>query len=140
MAANTNPIFVLTPNVGFARVAAANTSRDGTGAVTVAFTAAANGSRVDRITVTASSTGSTATNQAMIARIFISDTGGTNYRIYKEQALASTAASTTVIGATATINILGGLFLASGQKIAVTISAYATNVDQMDFVVEGGDY
>jgi len=140
MPANTNPIFILTPNMGFGRLDYANTTRDGSGTVTSVFTGGTNGSRVDRITLTASSTGATASSVAKVGRIFISDTGGTVWRIYREVALAAASASSTVIGATSTINIVGGLFLSSGQKIGATISIHTGNTEQIDVIVEGGDF
>lgn len=139
MAANVQPIFVLTPNVGFARVAAANVARDGSGTTPTAFTAGANGSRVDRITIT-SAQATAAANSAMVARVFITDTGGINNRLYKESVMAAVTASNTAIGSTATINIAGGLFLKSGQLLTVAQSLFAGVQDQMDYIVEGGDY
>lgn len=139
MAANTNPIFTLTPNTAFARAAAANTARDGSGVIITALTAGLNGTRVDRITIT-SAQATAALNSAMVARIFVSNTIGTNFRLYREVALSAVTASTTVIGSTQTINIAGGLIISSGQLIGVTISVYAGAQDQMDFVLEGGDF
>ena len=48
---NTSPIFTLVPNVGFARLAAANTARDGSGTVTTIFTAGTEGSLLNKITL-----------------------------------------------------------------------------------------
>lgn len=139
MAANTTPIFALTPQTSFARSAAANTARDGSGTIITACTAAINGTRIDRITIT-SAQATAALNSAMVARIFISDTSGLNYRLYKEVVLSAVTASATVIGSTATITIQGGLLLKSGQLLGVCTSVYAGVQDQVDFVVEGSDY
>lgn len=49
MAQNTSPIFVLTPNTATATISAANTSRDGTGALVLLFSGGTNGSRLDSI-------------------------------------------------------------------------------------------
>ena len=51
MPANIAPIFVLTPNIGFGRITAANTTSDGSGALITIFTAGANGSRLDFISI-----------------------------------------------------------------------------------------
>lgn len=139
MAANTQPIFSLTPNTSFARVAGANTARDGSGTMSVALTAGTNGTRIDRITIT-SAQATPAANSAMVARIFVSNTSGTNYRLYREIVMAAVTASNTVIGSTNTINIPGGLVINSGQLIGVTISVYAGVQDQMDFIIEGADF
>jgi hypothetical protein len=124
--------------MGFARLAAANTARDGSGVVATGFTAGSSGSRIDKITVT-SAQATAAASSGMVVRIFISDTSGTNYRLYKEVALATVTASNTAIGATTTITIAGGEVLASGQLVGCTISIYAGVQDQMDFIISGGD-
>jgi len=139
MPANTTPIFVLTPKIGQARVAAANTASDGSGALTTLFTAGTDGSRVDRITVRNSQV-TAAASSAMVVRVFITDTSGTNPRLYAEAALATATRSASAIGATTTITFLGGLIIRSGQLIQVCQSVYAGAQDQNDFTAEGGDY
>ena len=49
MPPNTTPIFTLTPNIGLASVAAANTASDGSGTLVTLFTAGVNGSRLNSI-------------------------------------------------------------------------------------------
>jgi len=139
MPANTTPIFVLTPNVGQARVTAANTASEGSGTLTTLFTAGANGSRVDRVTVRNAQV-SAAASSANVVRVFITDTSGSNPRLYAEAALPTATRSTSVIGATTTITFLGGLVLASGQLLSVCQSVYAGAQDQVDYTAEGGDY
>lgn len=139
MPANTTPIFVLTPKIGHARVAAANTAADGSGALVTLFTAGTDGSRVDRITIRNSQV-TAAASSAMVVRVFITDTSGNNPRLYSEATLAAVTRSNTVIGSTTTITILGGLILASGQLIQVCQSVYGGAQDQNDFTAEGGDY
>jgi len=139
MAANTSPIFTLTPNIGFARGVAANTASDGSGTIYTVFTAGADGSRLDRITARNSQI-TAAASTAMVIRVYISDTAGANYRLYAEQAMATATRSTTAVGATTTFNFIGGLILASGQLVAVSQSAYAGAQDQMDYIAEGGDF
>jgi hypothetical protein len=137
--ANTTPIFVATPKIGHARVAAANTAADGSGALATLFTAGADGSRVDRITVR-NSQASAAASSANVVRVFVTDTSGANPRLYAEAALAAATRSNSVIGATTTITFLGGLVLASGQLIQVCQAVYAGVQDQIDYTAEGGDY
>lgn len=81
MAGNTNPIFGLTPNMGpaavGARISTANTNRDGTGTLGDVVTGGTNGTRVDRIVITAN-----VTTTAGMVRLFIYD--GTNTRLWRE--------------------------------------------------------
>jgi hypothetical protein len=145
MPANPNPIFVLTPNVGHARVAGLNTASDGSTpggetAIATLFTAGANGSLLQRLRwlnsqVTAAASG------AKVIRFWLTDTGGINPRLFYEVALATATRSTTAIGAQGSFALPGnGLFLAYGQLVKVAQSVYAGVQDQMDYTAEGGDY
>lgn len=49
MAANTTPIFTLTPIVAFVQVSTANTARDGTGTIADIATGDTNGTRIDYV-------------------------------------------------------------------------------------------
>lgn len=133
------PQFIATPNVGFARVAAANTASDGSGALTTVFTAGANGSRVDRITVRNSQLTAAASSN-MVIRVFVTDNAGANPRLYAEQALAAATRSASAVGATTTFTFIGGLIVPTGTLIQVCQSVYAGVQDQNDYVAEGGDY
>lgn len=139
MPANQTPIFVLTPNIGFARLAAANTASDGSGTVPTLFTAGANGSRVDSITIT-NSQATSAASSAMVVKVFITDTSGANPRLLQEIALATTTRSNTAVGQTQTISFANGLVLPSGTLLKVTQTVYAGVQDQVDVVARGGDY
>lgn len=73
MAANTSPIFPLTPQIEWGTIATANTAMDGTGTVVTVFTAdATNGSHLDYIVAR-----SLGTNIVTVLRIFINN-GSTN--------------------------------------------------------------
>jgi hypothetical protein len=83
MPANTNPIYTLTPHIGWGSVddnaaatagpiKTANTNMDGTSYVTPVFTAGANGSYVQRLIARAAGT-----NIATVLRVFINN-GSTN--------------------------------------------------------------
>lgn len=89
MAANTDPIFALTPKTGLVQISTANTARDGTGTMGTVVTAGANGSRVDCITIVA-----TGTTTAGVVRLFIYD--GSNVRLWKEILVSAITPSTTV--------------------------------------------
>ena len=139
MAANTEPIFTLTPNIGMAEVAAANTESDGTGDLVTLFTAGAYGSRVEYVKYS-NAQSVAAASSAMVVRIFVTDTGGINPRLIGEAALAAATRTVAVIGATGTITFTGGLNLASGQLLKCIQSVYAGAQDLMHFVAVGGNY
>ena len=81
MAANTSPIFSLTPNVGKVTLttSAANTSSAGGGTVGTdifkAFTAGTNGSFIQRIRFLSVATAAATTGVATTLRVFISTVG-----------------------------------------------------------------
>jgi hypothetical protein len=139
MPANTSPIFTLVPNVGFARLAAANTARDGSGTITTIFTAGTDGSLLNKITFT-SAQASAAASALKVMRIFITDTSGANPRLRGEILLPAITASATVIGAAATFTFTDGLILRNGQLVQVSQSVYASAADQTDCIAEGGNY
>lgn len=139
MPANTSPIFTLVPNVGFARLAAANTARDGSGTLTTIFTAGTNGSLFNKITFT-SAQAAAAASALKVMRIFVTDTSGTNPRLRGEILLPAITPSTTVIGAATTFTFTDGLVLPSGSIVQVCQSIYASAADQTDCIAEGGNY
>lgn len=151
MLANPNPIYVLSPRRGTFRLSAANTAKDGTGTVNALFTALAlaskgGGSLVERVSVVAS-----ATTTAGVIRLFISDSAGTNYRLYMEFPVPAWTASATVVGWT-TGSLLAGtvateasvkspwinvnIRLEPGQILGVTTN----NAEAFEAHAEGGDY
>lgn len=139
MTANINPIFTLTPNTGKCLVDAANTESDGTGDLVTLFTAGANGSKVDYIRcINAQS--SVAVSSAMVARFFVTDTGGINPILLEESAIPAATRAAGVVGSTVTVSLGNGLNLASGQLIKVCQSVYAGAQDLMHYTAVGGDY
>lgn len=139
MTANFSPIFGLTPNVGQARLAAANTASDGSGTLGDLFTAGANGSIVTRIRYM-NSQATAAASSAMVVRIFITDTSNANPRLAIEFAVATVTRSVSVVGAGSYLDIPGGLVLKASQHLRVIQSVYAGAQDQMDYNAEGMDY
>lgn len=92
MAANTSPIFPLTPKIGTAVLATANTARTATGVTNLdgLITAGTSGARVDLIKVIG-----TGTVTAGVVRIwYFSSTG--NAVLLKELLITATTPSTTV--------------------------------------------
>lgn len=135
MAANTTPIFTLTPNCPVVTMSTANTARDGSGSLTTLFTAGSNGSLLSKITFTQSAT-AVGASTACVCRIFVTDTSGANPTLRGEVAVAAVTSSNSAIGATGTFTFTDGLVLKSGQIVKVT-----TSVSQNIAVVgEGGDY
>ena len=139
MAANTSPIFLLTGNFTPARIAAANTASDGSGALVTLVTAGTDGSRVDGVRFR-NSQASAALSSAMVFRIFLSDTGGANYRLVGEVAVTAATRSTTAVGATAIFTFDQPIIMQSGQIMAVCQSVYAGVQDQNDAVAYAGNY
>jgi len=139
MTANVNPIFTLTPKIGIALVAAANTASDGSGALVTLFTAGANGSRIERIRYQ-NAQAAAAASSAMVVRIFITDTGGANPTLLAEVAISAATRTVAVVGAGGIYNFANGLVMPSGTLIKVIQSVYAGVQDLMHYVAEGGDY
>lgn len=76
MAANTSPIFSLTPQIGVGAATAANTVGDGGGTIATdifkVFTAGADGAWVSRIRFQAASSAAATNTTATVARVFVS--------------------------------------------------------------------
>lgn len=137
MSANTNPIFGLTPNVGFSGVVTtANTNYDGTGTVSTIYTAGANGGIVNTIYAMAQGT-----NIASMARFFINNgatqaTATNNVHLIDLTLPASTASAT---AAQTQLSIaLGGIQLPAGYKIMCCIGT--TVAAGWEFSCAGIDY
>ena len=164
MAANTLPIFPLTPNLGVQNVilstAMTNTKAfDGTDtagtALALAFTAGTNGSRIDTITVRLTSTnGATAsgTSSATLVRFWINNgsvnTTATNNQLMPwDVAIPATGVvaldTSTLPSYSAMTNspMAGGISLPASYKIyaGTTVAAGGTNIAVL-VSVQGGDY
>lgn len=139
MAANINPIFILTANSLPGRIAAANTASDGSGSLVTVVTAGANGTRVDGIRFRNSQV-TAAASSAMVHKIFLSDASGANYKLIGEVATATATRSTTAIGATSIYTFDAPLIMKSGQILSVCQSVYAGVQDQFDAFAFAGDF
>lgn len=137
MAANTQPIYTLTPDIqwGNTNITGSNAGMDGTGPFLTGFVAGNNGGYVQRIRFRAAGT-----NVATVARVFINN-GSTNNTasnniLYDEITLSATTAS--AVAALATYELPLNFALPSGYMLGVTIG---TNVATGYFVsVIGGKY
>lgn len=137
MAANTSPIFPLTPNIAWGVIDTANTAKDGTGTVVTIYTAGANGGRVDRLRYKAKGT-----NVATVLRVFINN-GSTNATaanntMYHEETIAATTLSEVAALVNGEISIPDGLVLPAGYKINLTIGT--TIAAGLHVSAHGGDY
>jgi len=139
MAANTTPIFTLRGNSIPARIAAANTASDGSGALVTLVTAGTDGTRVDGVRFRNSQL-TAAASSAMVQRIFLSDATGANFRLIGEVATAAATRSTIAIGATSIFTFDQPVIMRSGQIMSVCQSVYAGAQDQFDVIAYAGDY
>jgi len=149
MAANTKPIFISTANKGIVtgvRLTTSNTTRDlsNTTGAQLLFSAGTNGSRVESIDFTHSSSGQTLSDRVSVVsvgRVFLcSDTIGSNPILIKEVVLPAVTSSVSAIGSTSTISFTTPLFLSSGQCLWVSMSNNQNGGGYYDVTVYGGDY
>lgn len=135
MAQNTNPIFALTPKAAWANILAANTAKDGTGAVSTIFTAGANGAYVDRIK--ALTQGS---NVATVLRVFLNNgadpTAAANNVLLFEKQLPATTISETAAQTEQVVSI--GFAIPVGYKLNAVLSTAVAAGWAISAI--GGDY
>lgn len=139
MAKTPQPIFTQTPKIGVGVLAAANTARDGSGAIVTCFTAGSEGAYIKRATFI-SSQASAAASSAMVGRLWTSIDAGSTWQLRAEVALPTITASNTVIGQSQTITFADGLVIPASALVGATISVYAGVQDRFVCYVEGGDY
>jgi hypothetical protein len=132
MPANVSPIFTLTPQIGRARISTANTNRDGTGTLGDVITGGANGTRVGRIVITA-----TSTTTAGMVRLYIYD--GTNTRLWKEVPVSAITPSATVQAFTATIASPDSDPLLV-LPVNYVLRASTHNAETFDVIAHAGDF
>lgn len=126
----TNPAFASTPRLGSAQIATANTNRDGTGTLGNVFTGGANGSRIDRVRITA-----TVTTTAGMVRLYVYD--GTNTRLIREVVVSAITVAAGTAGFTAEIEFPGGLLLPDSNHI---LKASTHNAETLNVFAVGGDF
>ena len=136
MAANTSPIFVVSPRTsGISTGTSANTALDGTGTVATVFTAGANGSKIEHLTIIP-----LGSNIATVLRFFANNgstnaTAGNNSLVFDLRCEGNTL-SQTAEGIRYTIPI--NLLLPASYKLNVTTGTGIAS----GFMVtaHGGDY
>lgn len=119
MAANTTPIFPLTPIITVGKtLLTANTAKDGTGAVVTLYTAGVNGSKISEIQVCY-----TGTSVATVLRLFINNgadpTVATNNTLYKSITVPANTLSE--VAAAADVTTAMALLLPASYKLLATI-------------------
>lgn len=135
MAANPNPIFALVPNLGVlssARIVTANAGRDGTGTLGICATGGTNGSRIDRIVISA-----TSTTTAGFVRLFITD--GSSIRFWKEFVVTALTPSGTVAAFTTTLSSPDSAPLLV-LPATWSLKAGTHNAESFDVLAFGGDF
>ena len=139
MAANTNPIFPVRPNIGSVGITIANFAKGGTVAFggtgasfTTVYTAGAEGSRIDQIKVR-----SMGVNTAGVLRLFVNPGATYPHYLVHETTLAATGASTgagisITAQATSTNTFTSGVAhgFAIGQLVYFGLTAGLTAVGQ----------
>jgi hypothetical protein len=134
MAANTSPIFALVPETKIVTVTAATTDR--TGATTTnlveLLTAGTDGTKITQIGAKVAGD-----NTACLVLIFITDTSGSNPKLYDEIALAPITASTTQ-ASFRDVTAYSDLQLKSGQKVLVGTTV--AQADGVNIFAIKGDY
>ena len=135
MATNKQPIFVNTPKLSWATLAAANTAKDGTGTVATVFTAGIDGAFISKIFVRP-----LGTNVATVLRIF-SNNGATNATPANNSLLYEVTLPATTVSEVAAQNdtvITLDLPLPAGYTLTATLGTTVAAGYQVS--AYGGDY
>jgi len=132
--ANTSPIFALTPETAIVTVTAATTDRTGATTTNLSelLTAATDGTKITQIGAKVAGT-----NNTTSVLIFITDTSGTNPKLFDEIKLEGITASTTQ-SSFRDVTAYSDLQLKSGQKVLVGITVAVT--DGVNIFAIKGDY
>lgn len=139
MAQNTTPIFVKT-GIGVPQFsAAANLASDGSGSLVTLVTAGVDGALVTSVTFRNAQLTQSASS-AMLGKLFLSDTSGSNPQIVGEVLIPAATRSAGVLGATATFTFTPSLLMQSGQILYFTQSVYAGAQDRISAIAFGGQY
>lgn len=127
---STSANFAATPRSTMTIISAANTNRDGTGTIEAAFTAGANGSRVDRIEVKALSS-----TTAGMVRVFKRVSAGT-WRLWREYAISAATPSATVLTTSVLETEIGELMANNTWELGLSTH----NAESFAVHIGGGDF
>ena len=121
------PQYTATPKVGMGQVSVANTTRDGSGTLATIFTAGANGSRIETVSIKAVSSSTIG-----IISLYLFD--GTNSRLLTE-------ISVTAITPSGTINSFEtGITLSIVIPTGYSLKASTYNAETYNIFAFGGDF
>ena len=144
MAANTSPIFSLTPKIGFAKVTGVDGSADGIDAdVKLVHTAGSFGGFVQKLYAQPISTSGSTTTSAAVLRIYVNNGStvgtATNNQLIKEWSLSAIA-----VNVAATVGVLSyeiplNFQLPASYTIYAGVTAMAANT-QWNITAVAGDY
>jgi len=135
MAANTTPVFPITPVVTVGKtLLTANTAKDGTGTVVTLYTAGANGSKLNGVQIAY-----TGTSVATVLRLFVNNgatpTTATNNSLY--QSITIPANTLSEVAAAVDINYPLSLTLPANYTLLATIGT--TIAAAIAVTASGGD-
>ena len=124
MAANTKPIFALSPETRLATITATTTDKSGATTTNIKdlVTATTDGTKVTQIIYK-----HIGNSGAGILLVWVTDTAGANPRLLAESTYAAVTSSATVATAGGTL-VFNDLQLKSGQKIQVGATVVTTNI------------
>lgn len=124
------PAYAATPNLGVVSIGTADTSLTAPAAAGTAWTAGANGGRVDVVTITAVA----ATTASSMVRLFVHN--GSAYFLLKEIPVPVVTPSATQAAWNTSVTFSGGLSMATG----FTLRATTNNGDDFHIVAQGGNF
>lgn len=124
MAANTSPIFALTPETRLGTITTATTDKSGATTTNLVdiVTGAVDGTKITQVKYK-----HVGNSSAGIFMLFITDTSGANHRLYAESTYTAITSSTTVATAEGTL-FFRDLQLKSGQKLVAGATVVTTNI------------
>jgi hypothetical protein len=139
MPANINPIFPLVGNNATCSIAAANTARDGSGALIDLITGATYGTVVYNCTCM-SAQATLAAFASKVVNFFKTDSSGLNPRLIESILMTGATPSTVLASVKYIIYFSNGLILKNGEKIQVCQTVYASAADKTDVYANAVDY
>lgn len=144
MAANTSPIFTLTPKSSWGKVTGVDSGTDGTDAdVVLIYTAGTDGSFIQKLIFQPISTSGSTTTSAAAGRIYINNGStvgtGTNNLLFKEITLSAQAVNTTATAGVFSFDVPINFQMQASYKLYVGVTAMAANT-QWNVLAVSGDY
>lgn len=136
---NKIPLMAYYPLLSTA-ICTGTTSRDGTGGAPLAllYSPTASGSRIERITCNINGDFNIASAN-VIGRLYITDIGGSNPRLFREGFMSGVTPTASVSGGQYQWVFNGGLTIGTASEIRVGQSAYNANT-QANFILEGSSF